>query len=253
MLFFLKQSKIIVDFFTTHRQVLESTPPQPTRNFIPEWYKKLPNHSFVTTPSDITVPTPTIKTCPAVIEYFKLGFVVPMWEDLYIKGNHEYFRCVGPHKETDITVHSQIGKEGNYAYDQTIFPSDFYKDYTGFKINMPWYAKEKSGVTFLTTPFFYEKKLHPTLEICQGTINFKDHCNVNVNVFTKLGNDEQVLIPQGYPIVCFFPLADKKIEIKTHLISDEEKRKMFSYGPFTLVNQSFKLKKLIQGVKNGRH
>jgi hypothetical protein len=212
MLFFLKKSKIVIDCFTDNPAVLEQYPIKNAANFIPEKWKKLPKETIVKTP--IEIPSSTIKRCIAFIDLYRSGFMLPLWSDLII----------------DLTVEDIAGwRFANSTFSITNHTNDsmwddLYKNHTHAKLLSPWFFKEKSGVKFSwnkpTWNIFKEN-----LEIVPGVVNFKNQNGTHINLFVK--DYTRLELKAGTPLVHLIPLSDKQVEIKNHLISGEEFRKLY--------------------------
>ena len=84
----MKDNKII--FWSVIKGLEEVVPPQPAKNYIPEWWKNTP--SFIPN-MEVDRPRPreraTIKVCPSVQDWFLQGYVLPMWCDLYLEINED--------------------------------------------------------------------------------------------------------------------------------------------------------------------
>ena len=76
--------------------------PQPAKNYIPEWYKKIP-----TTPSKLEFSEPGIasnismKGCMPFLDSYRQGYIMSTWTDIYISSNNgqdvsEYNWAHGP-------------------------------------------------------------------------------------------------------------------------------------------------------------
>lgn len=87
MIFFKKEQEIHVDFFTLERSCIELTPIVPAINCIPQWWKNLPKK--IQDPRFGEIVPPTVRKCPGFIEYYKLGFMMPMWCDMHVKVSKE--------------------------------------------------------------------------------------------------------------------------------------------------------------------
>ena len=61
---------IILDYYTYNPYAYNFAKINHGHHYIPEWWKSTPK---------VVKGHPTIKNCPAFIEYYKKGIVIPMW------------------------------------------------------------------------------------------------------------------------------------------------------------------------------
>ena len=84
MFFFFKRKKIVVDCFTDNYSINELFPIQTANNFYPDWWKNLPKTYDAMNKWGLRVSQSTMKKCPAIIDLYKTGFIMPLWSDLQI-------------------------------------------------------------------------------------------------------------------------------------------------------------------------
>jgi hypothetical protein len=58
--------------------------------------------------------------------------------------------------------------------------------------------------------------------VCPGVANFKYQFSANVNIFIPNEVPRTFVIPHGRPLVQLVPLTERKIKLKTHLVTDTE-------------------------------
>jgi hypothetical protein len=77
--------------FTPHRQdaALIENHPKPSKNFIPEWYKKIPRFEKgskkMSFPMHYRTPNVTIKTCLPFLESMTNGYMVYLYDDIFVE------------------------------------------------------------------------------------------------------------------------------------------------------------------------
>ena len=77
-------------FWTDIEGLPEIEPVTLSQNFIPEWFQKAPSfHSNQPGTLNRAGDGGTIKICPSFGDYFKMGYVVSLWCDLYIDFENE--------------------------------------------------------------------------------------------------------------------------------------------------------------------
>ena len=82
-----------IEFKTTIFGLQEVAPPVPAGQMIPDWFKNLSMHIEI--PEKKPFPlmgkiiekfsNHTIKKCPAVVDYFTEGYIIPLWSDVLIQ------------------------------------------------------------------------------------------------------------------------------------------------------------------------
>lgn len=235
MIFFFKRKKIIVDAFTYDPGIYEYAPIKKSAHFVPEWWKNLAtsNDSYV---GSIPVKVPTMKKCVGVSNLFNTGFIIPSYcETSIVVTKQGYWEYSGTHTT----------KTNNSSHNPEQYGNNF-SNYINFKFEMPWIVKEKTGVNFVASPCVWSNSEYwDSMVILNGIVNFKYQNWCNVNTFLRK-DDYMLTIPANQPLLQMIPMTEDKVEVKTHLISDNEYDKMFQLGTYkisTLDNYS-NLKKI---------
>ena len=79
MMHFFTQPKIHLDAFTDLRYVVENAPVVNGIEAIPHWWKSLPKDT-----GQFFFPTPTMKTCIGMHDYYRKSICMPLWSDLCV-------------------------------------------------------------------------------------------------------------------------------------------------------------------------
>ena len=86
--------------------------------------------------------------------------------------------------------------------------------------------------------------------IVNGNSNVTVVANSNINMFVpKLITPKMIKISAGKELAQFIPLSDKRVDIKMHVVSDNEMNTQFSPLRFTDINWYYKHKKLLQNLE----
>lgn len=214
---------IHLDCFTCIPEVKEFFELQPSKDFMPSWYKKLP-----VTVKHMGPNKGTMKTCPGVADLFRNGFVIPAWRDFYVEINQGVI-AVDPTDSADIHHPAQWGEA--------------LKGYSHCKLISPWRVKEKTGVDFMfTNAFWHDNQLQ--WFVPNGIVNYKHQTTTNVNmVVSQKMFPNNFTIQAGTPLVQCIPLSDKKIKLHHHLVDIQEYTLLQSYH-WTWSGQYYKNKKM---------
>ena len=82
----MKKDKDII-FWTDVKGLPEIEPIRLGQNFIPEWFQNAPSFHNQKESIHSVGEGGTIKLCPGLGDFFKMGYVVSLWCDLYVELN----------------------------------------------------------------------------------------------------------------------------------------------------------------------
>lgn len=193
---------------------LEWAKPKPAKQFIPEWFKSMP--ASVNTEDG---PVSTARICPALPDYFSLGYVIPMWMDSDLSYN----------KET-----RQFSAVSSPAFDKwSIHPNSQFLDYTDasnlgvksefiFKTVCPWYAITEPGWSVLQLPIFYNFNKNWT--VLPGIVDTDIHHELNQQVLFH-SDKERVVIKAGEAFVLYIPFKREKHKLEVEDANEKELKK----------------------------
>lgn len=205
----IKKSKVVVDCFTSNVQAYELFPIGHALAFLPEWWLNAPKEYEVRG----LFPASTIKRCPAVINTFKHGLMIPLWSDLAIVtrgGTNWEVKFSDP--ETSIEPHDS--KQWDFYADP--------KDYMHMKLMSPWHVSTKHGISWTYSKPMWNFPADDNLFIAPGIVDFKSQHSTNINILLSLEPKPAYVIKAGQPMVHMVPLTEKQIEVKHHLLTEEE-------------------------------
>jgi hypothetical protein len=212
---FNKPKTITIDCFTNHAYSYELFPIEKATKFFPDWWKKLPGHFDTETEAGIVIPQRTMKGCAGLTNLYANGIVMPLWSDLLIETRGTNFAYQFADNVSQVGLHAldQLGEE--------------FSQYTHTKIISPWRIREKSGVNFMymDLPWNHPKDL---MNQCTppGLVEYKYQHTTNVNMFLRKG--AKYMFKAGRPMAHIIPMTDAKVELKCHLVGDNEIEKIMS-------------------------
>jgi hypothetical protein len=215
---FIKNKTVVLDCFTAQSSAYELFKIDYANKFTPKWLKNTPANFVIPNEFVGEVKVPTIKTCYGLVESYKKSFMLPLWSDLVVSTDNEnmgYYFC-DPNSKADF-------------HDPRQTNGLFTEDYHHMKLLSPWHIRTKDRVNFFTTaPFwnsFDQKELFRDVIVAQGMSNFDAQRATNVNIlFPRMQKRYEFLA--GTPIMQFIPLTEKNIELKHHLVSLEEYKRI---------------------------
>lgn len=201
----------------------------------PKWLKNIPVCPVL---QEGNLPSPSIKACPAVQDYYKAAIEIPLWSDLCLRFGpvgSDLYEWVFP-DSTYMAEYQKITAHENNGVDN-------YRKNTDFQhllITVPWLAKCNQKINFLMTEPMWQAFEYPTLNISQGITNFYYQHVCNVQLFaTRTQTMQEIMLPHGMPLAHLIPLTDKKIKIHTHVISKEEYNKIHGLALRTKFTTSY--------------
>lgn len=227
-MFIFKRSTVIVDMFIDDPMIAETTPALPANRFFPQWIKDMPVEKtqpvVIQSGSQQIIqprPTLTIKGCSGVHNYFSHGIIIPLWTDLsmsvYPDGRFSY---VNPEGEFKVESHWPGQWEG-------------FEGYAHMKYVVPWLAKEKTGINFLVQKPVWTVNNNPIwiskMVGAGGITNLRDQHSVHLNIMHEIPAQRQdFFLKLGTPLVHLIPLTEKKVQVKTHVVSKKELTDMWN-------------------------
>lgn len=210
-------------------ETLEDCKPRPAKNYIPNWFKNIPNN----------IPG-TVKTCPSFPDYFSLGYVLPMWMDSVLNYNKEtnVWNSLSSPKMPGWEIHQ------NHQLIDHVTPyfngskSDFV-----FKAVCPWRIITPPGWSVLQLPIFYN--FNKDWTILPGVIDTDIHHEINQQVLYH-GNGEDIAINRGEAFALYIPFERKKnkLNIRSANKNDIKKISSANLNLFSRLNNSGSYRKM---------
>lgn len=236
--FFFKKKELVLDCFTYDGPTYENSKIVPAVKIIPSWFKSTPaKYKYESRYVDYNE-APTVKSCYGILEYFKQSFVIPMWSDITIKITEEdlfweFFKGLD-----EVIIHENILT--NNVFSDTFFHIKFLP---------PWHIRCNQDLNVLFVEPFWNSCVNENvfnlLHIQPGMVNFKITSTPNVNVFIKKTND-RFKIEHGSPLVQMFPMTDKTVKLKNHLVTYEEFKKIALEPPYTALQRAKKAREMLK-------
>lgn len=190
-----------VVFWTRIEGLPEIEPIKPAHNFIPGWFYNVPSWVENQIPN---IDKSTVRRCPGIIDFFKLGYVVPLWCDLYININEdgsyiwrtpdERFKFVD-HPRTQFTDYIPDEAQKNVSLV--------------LKAYCPWYAKTPKGVSLLQIPMSYN--FDQRFSLLPGTIQTDKYHYLNQQLI--IHSKGETFIPKGTPLGTYIPISREKYNL----------------------------------------
>jgi hypothetical protein len=212
-MFFLRKKKLIVDAFTSSPNAHRFFPIQKAHKFMPSWWKNMNNSFSHKTDIGLTIQRPTIKRCEGLMSLYQEGFVIPLWSDVVIETANNSVK----YAFADDT--SQIG---NHTAEQ--MTAEF-QNYIHAKFISPWRLTEKSGLKFLfLQPSWNQINFLFEMHVVPGVVDYKYQHTSNINVL--MARNKRFSLAAGEALAHIIPISEHDIDIRTHLVDENELKKM---------------------------
>lgn len=225
MMHFFVKPKINLDVFTNLRYVIENAPVTNGIEAIPAWWKNLPKSN-----GDMFFPTPSMKTCVGMHEYYSKSICMPLWSDLCISvGQDGSYKWQFSDLQSIAEIHSPLQYKG-------FLPTD---KYGHLKIRSPWLFSTKTDISWVVTNPIYNRLDFNDYNFAQGLLNFNRQHSTNFQFFLSVAYPKTFTIPFG-SVFLFTPMSDKKVVLHRHLISDQEFNSKLSLGSATTFINRYK-------------
>lgn len=211
MIFFFKPKPLHIDCLTNQQYVYEYAPIEPSRNFIPDWWKQLPK-------KDINDPSVNMRYCSGFNDLYKHGLVLPLWSDINV--------TVGP-LGTEDGFYQYSDKTSEAVFHPKDQRGTFADDSMHLKLRSPWLFKCNEDINWLSTGTPYNQTSLNDYTALTGISNFKNQYSSNANLmFGRQSHEKTIYIKHGTPLLQFIPLDKRKTVIHNHVIDDSEYQRL---------------------------
>jgi hypothetical protein len=214
---FKSKEKPVIEFISRFKFLkdIEEVRPVPAQKFIPEWWRNAP---YSTNESKHSPEGGLVKQCPMFPDLFSSGYILPMWADttLSFKNNEWRVKCGSINSPFIINAFSndQFLKHSKYKFNG-------FNANAVFQFENPWQIKSTKGYSIFQFPLFYH--FNNDFSVLPGTYdgNVVETNKLEVAYF---GNEEEVFIKRGTPLVQYIPYKKEKIDyiIRDFNKEDEE-------------------------------
>jgi len=219
-----------ITFKTQEPALIDLVPPVPAAQAIPEWFQNLrmdlprPDHKPFPVIGQIVKKwsSHTIKKCPAVVDYFAQGYIIPMWADILVQRYGQEFSFETNGLES---IGSVIEFHDEKQFSTYPFKRNDYR--RAVKFTSPWFFHTPPGWSTL----FLQPQLHPqrNFTLFPGIVETDSFHQVN---FPGVWHTEgDIMLQRDYPFLHVIPFKRSKTNLKVEEFSelDYKKNNMESY------------------------
>ncbi len=233
----MKKNKIKFAMFSDMVYYNKDLHPKPMREYIPEWYKNIPNYDY---PKNKTV-----QTCPSFLDIFKEGYVITTPVDVVIEVKEDGSYTWETNRIYDIdSAHNTGGAEFIQGHADMQM-SQHLPSSAGIvkilKMQFPMYIMTPPGYSCRQIPMTYLFDKNEDWESLYGVIKTDIINELNIQIAIKEYN-KKILIPQHTPLCVYVPFErtdELELEV-TKYTEDEEAKKYFNKNYLT-IHGTFKI------------
>lgn len=229
MLFKFLEKPIVLECFSSSEQILETAPITNAIKQMPDWWKKLPDHYVQ---SNSFAPSPTMRGCVGMIEYYTNSVALPLWSDVYIKVD-------GRRYWWQYSDQSSLANPHNLEDEAT----DFVQNHGHIKLITPWIIRTKEDVNWVwSQPLYSFAEENFDLKVIPGVLNFKHQVVANVNMLLPLDQEKIYKLNFGQVLAHLTPMSNRRVEIKRYLVDENEFKRLGSmHKPTSFLNKYRKI------------
>jgi hypothetical protein len=211
---------LILNCYTTDAIVYNNAKINHATKFMPGWFKKTPNEVKYEDGRMVG----SIKNCHGLTEMYRTAIVIPCWTeftlDILHKDDEEVYRWTTAKRDFKV--------EGHPVEQYQKFAG---KDGTSIKLVSPWMFQCDEKVNFVWhQPTWNTRDILDKLTILPAVMDFNTQHATEINYFiVRRDFERQVVLKALEPLVMLHAMDDRKVEIKNHLITEEEKVTRFAW------------------------
>lgn len=219
MFFKFIKNKIVLDCFTCRADVFQYSKITEASQYIPNWWKNLPKPEVSFKNFDKNQVS-NMRHCVGFIELFKNSFVIPMWSDLLLQigreGTNEY-RWQYADRVSSLTIHP-AHQRGTYLDELK---------YQHFKLGSPWVLKTNRYVKFCWSGAVWNMDKPEQIIWLPAVDDYYYQTSTTINFMCKREKElTEIIIPFKQPLVYLTPMTERKVILKTHLVSENELKRV---------------------------
>lgn len=226
-----KEEPVYLDCYTASHFAYNYAKVNNASKFIPEWFKRTDRK---TSRFDDGDNVPSIKSCPAFLDYYSKGIVIPLWGEVEIDVHpigHEgpVYEWRSSNQDFELSANSHFPEQ----YDK-FGGSNLYN----VKFTSPWYLKTRELVHFaFSTPVWSQPDTFRGLTGLPGVIQFKHQTATHINYMLEQTEETQKFNFQPLtPMAILHPLTEREVVLRHHLLEGDKIKTVASAGGGMLLN-----------------
>tara|TARA_R110002073_G_scaffold150202_1_gene304311 strand:+ start:336 stop:1094 length:759 start_codon:yes stop_codon:yes gene_type:complete len=209
----LNSKPLILNCYTTDATVYNNAKINYATKFMPNWFKKTPNEVALKDGTKVG----TIKNCHGITEMYRTAIVIPCWTeftlDILHKDEEDFYRWRTAKSNFEVKPHPHVQ----------------YKKFAGkngasIKLVSPWMFQCDEEVNFVWhQPTWNMRDILDKLTLLPATVDYYTQHATEINYFlVRRDFERQVVLKALEPLVMLQAMDARRVEIKNHLITQEE-------------------------------
>lgn len=212
-----------VSFYTDIPGLHLSNPIKKSMSYIPKWFKDIKA-------STDELSSATIKTCPGFIDYFKQGYVVSLWCDVYLNITIQNNKL---QYEWNVPDGNKFNVHGQEQFLDHVPKHIAKKTKIILKPDCPWKIITPKGYSVLQLPMYYN--YNKDFEVLPGVLHTDVYHTINQQMC--IFREGEFIIKKGTPLATYVPY---KREEFTFEMTNDIKLKHKVETQNNIVNSKFK-------------
>lgn len=207
-----KKNKIITCTFNMGVYSSTDVHLRPAREFIPEWWKKIPRDvpekdlDFPVAGKELIPNGRTVKYCPSFSDIFNLGYVLPAPVDMWFsvaKDNYDinYWKVANQAFEIELHHDTQMIRHVDTNIKKV------------FKFVSPIQIIGPKGYSLMQLPMFYHYEQMKDWYVPYGVIGIDTHHEINQQIM-YISDKKELIIKKGTPLATYVPFKREEFDFK---------------------------------------
>ena len=162
----------------------------------------------------------TFKKCPAIIDLFRTGIILPAWEDLHFEAT---IVDNDPNKRTLLATNKDFQPVANF---HTVPQIDFDKmnfdvsHNLSVKLRFPYRIEASDGMLLYMKSLFWIGEL--PFRVIEGLQDTSALSEINLNTIWKIDEGMKYVLQKGDPIVHIFEVPKDSVVAKNEIVQFED-------------------------------
>jgi|688.fasta_scaffold05264_6 hypothetical protein len=224
MIFLFPKREIVLDCFIAEEAIAKRAPIEKSMKYIPDWWKELPKEYYI---GNNFFPSPTMKHCAGMVDYYRNSVTIPLWSDLALRG-FAGGGCDWQFADGNSRIESHpVEQRANFLSNG---------NYTHVKLLNPWQLRTDESIKWVWSQPTYNFVDPEHFFVLPGSLDFSKQHQAHINLMLNVTVEKQLLIKLGQPMVHITPMSDRKVKVVRHVIPKAEYEHMFILRPSKFIN-----------------
>lgn len=214
-MFWFKRKKIVLDCITSNPFVYEYAKISKAVKCYPDWWLNLPKIN-----ADDDIGKVNMKYCKGFTDLYLNSIIIPFWGNLVVQPSKDkkMFKW-----NSDFNIPKIKGGENIEVHTQELYEGFIDDRFQHFKLMSPWCIKANKNTKFLLHDSMWNRRDLSEYFMLPGVVDFKyqNGCNINL-MFEYKDTNKNISFTPAHPVAMLTPLSEEDVEIKNHLVSDQE-------------------------------